>query len=98
MRYLLDTCVISDFIKNEPGTVAKIKQTPPSDIAVSSITVMELRYGLLLNPQRAKNIESVINSFLDAIALPKFALFSSLKGDPSEPMMSSLRLLHFSTI
>jgi predicted nucleic acid-binding protein len=28
MRYLLDTCVISDFIKGEPGTQTRIKQTP----------------------------------------------------------------------
>ncbi|WP_277882653.1 hypothetical protein [Oscillatoria sp. FACHB-1406] len=43
MRYLLDTCVISDFIKQEPGTQTRLQQTPPTDIAVSSITVMELR-------------------------------------------------------
>jgi hypothetical protein len=51
MRYLLDTCVISDFIKGETGTTARLKQTPPVDIAISAITVMELRYGLALNPQ-----------------------------------------------
>ncbi len=27
MQYLLDTCVISDFIKGEPGTQNRIKQT-----------------------------------------------------------------------
>jgi tRNA(fMet)-specific endonuclease VapC len=57
MRYLLDTCVISDFIKGEPGTLIRLKQTPPNDIAVSIITVMELRYGLALNPQRAQKVE-----------------------------------------
>jgi tRNA(fMet)-specific endonuclease VapC len=67
MRYLLDTCVISDFIKGEPGTLARIRQTQPVDIAVSAITVMELRYGLLLNPQRAQRIEPVITSFLSSI-------------------------------
>ncbi|NET54080.1 MAG: type II toxin-antitoxin system VapC family toxin [Merismopedia sp. SIO2A8] len=74
MRYLLDTCVISDFIKNEPGTVAKIKQTPPTDIAVSSITVMELHYGLRLNPQRAKKLKPVISSFLDSIIVLPFGI------------------------
>ena len=49
MRYLLDTCIISDFIKGEVGTT-RLKQTPPSDIAVSAITVMELNYGLAINP------------------------------------------------
>ncbi len=56
MRYLLDTCVISDFIKGEAGTTARLRQTPPVDIAISAVTVMELRYGLALNPQRAQKV------------------------------------------
>ncbi len=74
MRYLLDTCVISDFIKGEPNTQARLKQTPPTDIAVSVITVMELRYGLQLNPQRAQKIEPVITSFLSSITLLPFGI------------------------
>jgi tRNA(fMet)-specific endonuclease VapC len=72
MRYLLDTCVISDFIKGEPGTQARLKQTPPNDIAVSVITVMELRYGLLINPQRAQKIEPAISSFLASVTILAF--------------------------
>jgi tRNA(fMet)-specific endonuclease VapC len=72
MRYLLDTCVISDFIKGEPGTQIRLKQTPPADIAVSSITVMELRYGLVLNPQRAQKIEPAIASLLASITVLSF--------------------------
>jgi tRNA(fMet)-specific endonuclease VapC len=73
MRYLLDTCVISDFIKGEPGTQARLKQTPPNDIAVSVITVMELRYGLLINPQRAQKIEPAISSFLASVTILAFS-------------------------
>jgi tRNA(fMet)-specific endonuclease VapC len=69
MRYLLDTCVISDFIKGEPGTQFRLKQTPPSDLAVSVITVMELRYGLLINSQRAQKIEPAIASLLASVAI-----------------------------
>ena len=72
MRYLLDTCVISDFIKGELGTQARLKQTPPNDIAVSVITVMELRYGLLINPQRAQKIEPAIVSFLTSVTTLSF--------------------------
>jgi tRNA(fMet)-specific endonuclease VapC len=73
MRYLLDTCVISDFIKGEPGTQTLIKQTPPTDIAISVITLMELRYGLLLNPQRAQKIEPVMTSFLGSVTVLPFS-------------------------
>jgi tRNA(fMet)-specific endonuclease VapC len=72
MRYLLDTCVISDFIKGEPGTQTRIKQTPPADIAISVITLMELRYGLKLNPQRAQKIEPMMTSFLSSVAVLPF--------------------------
>jgi tRNA(fMet)-specific endonuclease VapC len=72
MRYLLDTCVISDFIKAEPGTQIRLKQTPPTDIAVSIITVMELRYGLALNPQRTQKIEPTIVQLLNTITILPF--------------------------
>ncbi len=72
MRYLLDTCVISDFIKGEAGTQTRLKQTPPADIAVSSITVMELRYGLALNPQRAQKVEPTIASFIASVTILPF--------------------------
>ncbi len=43
MRYLLDTCVISDFVKGEPNTSQRLKSVSPEDISVSSITSMELK-------------------------------------------------------
>ena len=73
MRYLLDTCVISDFIKGEPGTMAKLKQTSPVDIAISAVTVMELQYGLVLNPQRAQKVEPAISSILAAVTVLPFS-------------------------
>jgi tRNA(fMet)-specific endonuclease VapC len=74
MRYLLDTCVISDFIKGEPSTQTQLKQTSPAEIAVSVITVMELRYGLLLNPQRAQKVEPAIGSFLSSVTILPFSI------------------------
>ncbi len=67
MQYLLDICVISDFIKGEAGTKGRLKQILPVDIAVSAITVMKLRYGLALNPQRAQQVEPAIASFLASV-------------------------------
>ena len=74
MHYLLDTCVISDFIKGEPNTQAQLRQIPPTEIAVSSITVMELHYGLQLNKQRAQKIEPLINQFLNSVTLLTFGI------------------------
>jgi tRNA(fMet)-specific endonuclease VapC len=72
MRYLLDTCVISDFVKGEVGTTVRLRQTPPVDIAVSAITVMELCYGLALNSQRAQKVEPVITSLLSSVTVLPF--------------------------
>ena len=72
MRYLLDTCVISDCVKGEPGTQTRLKQTLPADMAVSVITVMELRYGLRINPQRAQKVEPAIASLLASVTILPF--------------------------
>lgn len=72
MKYLLDTCVVSDFIKANPNTVKQIKNTPPIEIAISSITVMEIHYGLALNPKYAKTCQPVILDFLNAITILNF--------------------------
>ncbi|MBE9079213.1 type II toxin-antitoxin system VapC family toxin [Romeria aff. gracilis LEGE 07310] len=72
MRYLLDTCVISDFIKGEASTQTRLKKTPPTDVGVSAITVMELRFGLAINPQRAQKVQPAISSFLDSVTILQF--------------------------
>jgi tRNA(fMet)-specific endonuclease VapC len=74
MRYLFDTCVISDFVKGEPGTQTRLKQTPPTEVAVSVITIMELAYGLALNPQRTQKIKPVIDDFLSSVILLPFGV------------------------
>ena len=65
MNYLLDTCVISDFVKGDKNTLSMLKSVSPNDLAISSITVMEIQYGLALNPNRAKAIASVIRDLLN---------------------------------
>lgn len=72
MKYLLDTCAVSDFIKGETGTLENIKKISPSDIAISTITVMEMHYGLALNPLRAQKIRNMIHDFLESINILEF--------------------------
>jgi tRNA(fMet)-specific endonuclease VapC len=74
MRYLLDTCVISDFVKGDVATTVRFRNTPPTDIAISAITVMELRYGLAINPQRAGKVEPMISGILSSVTILPFGL------------------------
>ena len=72
--YLLDTCVISDFVKGEKGTLFKVKNCSPPQLAISAITVMEIDYGLRLNPQKAKKISPLIEQLLEPITIIPFGV------------------------
>lgn len=72
MKYLLDTCTVSDFVRGDAGVLATIKNTPPDQIVVSVVTRMEIDYGLLLNPQRARKLAPVLNAFLSSITTLPF--------------------------
>ena len=47
MKYLLDTCTISDFYNGCKKTARRIKYLASNDIAVSIITVAEVEYGIV---------------------------------------------------
>lgn len=69
MLILLDTCTISDFVKGDANTLAQIKNHSPGDIAVSAITLMEVEYGLLLNPGKAKKLRPILAEFFASISI-----------------------------
>jgi tRNA(fMet)-specific endonuclease VapC len=72
MKYLLDTCTISDFVRGQASVLRHFQETPPEVLAVSSLTVMEIEYGLKLNAARARKIEEVINALLGRIHILAF--------------------------
>lgn len=72
MKYLLDTCVVSDFIKGDKNTLQHIKHNTPSDIAITTITMMEIQYGLQLNAAIAKKIRPILRDFLQPIHILDF--------------------------
>ncbi|WP_016952719.1 type II toxin-antitoxin system VapC family toxin [Anabaena sp. PCC 7108] len=89
MGYLLDTCVVSDFVKGEESTLKKLKSISPADIFISSLTVMELKYGLAINPQRAVKIQPLIETFLDSITI---LTFGSKEAEQSAEIRSFLKI------
>jgi len=72
MKYLLDTCTVSDFVKGQTGVLVRIKATPPQLIAVSAVTRMEIEFGLHLNPDRARKLAPVMDAFLSSITILPF--------------------------
>ena len=73
MIYLLDTCTISDLVKGYPQVLARFRAIPPTDFSVSSITRMEVEYGLQLNPQRGAKIGPVMEALFSRITILPFS-------------------------
>lgn len=67
MKYLLDTCTVSDFVKGQPGVMARIKATSPEQIVVSSLTRMEIDYGLAINTERARRLAPMLDAFFSVV-------------------------------
>ena len=72
MKYLLDTCTVSDFVKGQPKVLARTKAMPPNLIAVSAITRMEVEYGLARNAERARKLAPVLDAFFSVITTLPF--------------------------
>ncbi len=72
MKYLLDTCTISHFVKGHPHISQQLRATPPELISLSSVSVMEIEYGLKLHPARAKELNVVIEALLNEIHILNF--------------------------
>ena len=72
MKYLLDTCTVSDFVRGQVGVLERIKATSPKLIVVSSLTRMEIDYGLALNAQRARKLTPILDAFFAAITTLPF--------------------------
>lgn len=72
MKYLLDTCTVSDFVKGQPGVMARIKALSPRRIVVSALTRMEIDYGLALNSERARKLTPVLDAFFSVVSTVPF--------------------------
>jgi tRNA(fMet)-specific endonuclease VapC len=67
MTYLLNTDTLSHFSRGHPKVLERIKETPPAEVAISSVTLMEIEYGLALQPDKARKLRPVLEAFLGAI-------------------------------
>ena len=72
MKFLLDTCTVSDFVKGQPAVLARIKATPPNLVAVSALTRMEVDYGLALNADRARTLAPLLDTFFATVTTLPF--------------------------
>ena len=58
--YLLDTCVIADFVKRDRCTLQKIQHLSPGVISIASITLSELEFGFVNHPLNASKAMPIV--------------------------------------
>jgi tRNA(fMet)-specific endonuclease VapC len=83
MRYLLDTNVVSDLIRNPQGRIAEqIRRVGEAQVCTSIIVAAELRYGAAKkgSPRLAAQLEAVLAG-LDVLAFeaPADAAYGSIR-------------------
>lgn len=88
MRYLLDTCTVSDFVKGVPNVLQRMRQTEPALLAISIITRMELAYGLALNPERGRKYAPLLHDFVSVVSTLDFGV---AEAEASASLRAALR-------
>nr|WP_199291459.1 MULTISPECIES: PIN domain-containing protein [unclassified Limnothrix] len=74
MKFLLDTNICIYLIKHKPPQVIdRFRACELGDIAISSITVAELDYGIAKSQQRDRN-QAALDRFLLPLTSPSIAL------------------------
>jgi tRNA(fMet)-specific endonuclease VapC len=67
MRYLLDADTVSLFVRREAKVIARLQTTSPDLLALSTVTLMEIEYGLSRKPERRAALEAVLLPFFNDI-------------------------------
>ncbi|WP_424962087.1 type II toxin-antitoxin system VapC family toxin [Ekhidna sp.] len=77
MSYLLDTCVVSDFVKGDNATLEKLRSVSPIQVKISSVTAYELFYGLSKNATLKKGIKEAVLGFINDVEILPFRIEES---------------------
>lgn len=73
MKYLLDTCTLSDFAKGHEASLHRMKQESAHCYAISSISVMEVEYGLqLIKGEKAQTLGRFFDGLFRSIHVIEF--------------------------
>lgn len=71
-RYLLDTDTISHAVRGSGLVRTHLAATPLAELAVSTITLMELEFGLSLKPGKRAAIEAALGLWLPQVTVLDF--------------------------
>jgi len=80
--YLLDTNIVSYWMRGDPRVIRRIKTRPPADLFLSAITLAEILYGIEKSPvkkeertEKIRRITSVLGMYaFDEAAAGEYAV------------------------
>ena len=83
--YLLDTNIISYWMRGDKSVIHRIKKNAPADLSLSTITLAEILYGIEKSPikkkerrLKIKQISTILNIYpFDEAAAGKYAVIRS---------------------
>ena len=70
MKFLLDTCSVSDYLRGVESVVQRLQRSKPSEVAISAVTVMELRYGAAR--RQSPKLTAAVDAFLNGVSILAF--------------------------
>lgn len=69
MRYLLDADTVSFYLRRDPRVTPRLLAQVPEHLSLSSVTVMELEYGLERKPEKRASVEPGLIALLRDVAV-----------------------------
>lgn len=92
---ILDTNVVSEIIKTrpEPAVLAWLDRQPNQEVAITAITLMELRVGieLLQSGQRRDALETALRQFIDETIGGRVAAFDATAAEATGRLLVARR-------
>ena len=70
--YLLDTNIISYWMRGDQSLIEKIKSYSPSDLSLSTVTLAEILYGIEKSPVKKKERRTKINRICTQLEIYPF--------------------------
>jgi tRNA(fMet)-specific endonuclease VapC len=70
VNYLLDANTVSYYLRGVPATVQRIQRQKPSTLALSSVTAMELTYGV--EKRRSPTLAAAVRGFISGVQVMPF--------------------------
>lgn len=64
--------MVSDFLKGHPAVRAQLQALRPSEVAVSTVSIMEIEFGLEKNPAARTKYADLWNDFLQDVTVLEY--------------------------